>query len=92
VLECALEENARRLISTGRREQLELTDPGVLETLHARGALLRPRQGELIELEVTRMAAKEAAHAIRAQASPAGLIYHRLERQAGATRQPARLV
>ena len=70
MLECALEENARRLISTGRREQLELTDPGVLETLHARGALLRPRQGELIELEVTRMAAKEAARAIERRLYP----------------------
>jgi len=69
VLECALEENARRLISTGR-EQLMLTDPGVLETLHARGALLRPRQGELIELDVTHMAAKEAARAIERRLHP----------------------
>src|SRR5262245_13062388 len=70
VLQCGLEENARRLVSVGRREHHKLTDVGVLQWLHARGALLRPRQGETIELEITRMTAAEAALAIERKVHP----------------------
>ena len=64
VLQCAPEENARRLVADGRRELHKLIDVGALEMLLARGTLLRPGQGETIDLDITRMTAEEAALAI----------------------------
>jgi hypothetical protein len=70
VLQCAPEENARRLVSAGRRELHKLTDVSVLEMLRSRCALLRPQQGETIDLDVTRMTAETAALAIERTVRP----------------------
>jgi AAA domain len=67
VLECGLEENARRFVSPGRSEHRKLMDVSVLARLRARCPLLRPTVGGLIEIDITQLRADETAQLIVAR-------------------------
>jgi hypothetical protein len=62
LLECEAAENQRRLV--GRTERLKLTKPHILADLRAKHRLLRPEHADLIELDITRLTAEEAARAV----------------------------
>ncbi|WP_413813740.1 hypothetical protein [Ensifer sp. LC163] len=64
VLDCAIEENLKRLMRAGRSRAHKLTDPQVLIDLRSRHALLRGKCDQLIELDVTNLGADEAASGI----------------------------
>nr|WP_280137937.1 MULTISPECIES: nucleoside kinase [unclassified Ensifer] len=64
VLDCAIEENLKRLMRAGRSRAHKLTDPQVLIDLRSRHALLRGKCDQLIELDVTHIGADEAASEI----------------------------
>jgi predicted kinase len=66
VIACDPDENIRRLTTDGRAEQHKLTNPEVLARLRADYQLLRPEGIDLVELNVTRQTAAEAAAAIEA--------------------------
>lgn len=61
VLDCALEENLRRLAAPGRAEARKLTDPSVLNGLRDRHRLLRGQADRLVEVDVTKLSPEEAA-------------------------------
>jgi len=61
VLDCDLEENVRRLTTAGRAERMKLTRPAVLTALRNRYRLLKPGGVALIEIDVTSLAAEQAA-------------------------------
>lgn len=67
VLDCDLDENRRRLVAGERAGLLKLVDVSVLETLRTRYRLLRADGDIRIEMDVTGMAAGEAAAAIAAR-------------------------
>ena len=60
VLEADLAENRRRVASPGRGGR-KLSDPEVLASLVATAAIQRPPSPDLLVLDVTRLAAEEAA-------------------------------
>ncbi|MGH6805233.1 MAG: AAA family ATPase [Ensifer adhaerens] len=67
VLDCAIEENLKRLTRAGRSKAHKLTDPQVLIDLRSRHVLLRGKCDQLIELDVTNLGADEAASEIAAR-------------------------
>lgn len=64
VLDCAREENLKRLTAQGRAEAHKLTDQAILTDLRSRYSLLRSTADRLIELDVTTISATDAAEAI----------------------------
>jgi hypothetical protein len=61
VLDCAQEENLRRLVLPDRTERLKLVNPEILSGLRAKHLLLRAKDCELVGLDVTTLSAEEAA-------------------------------
>ena len=70
ILDCALEENVRRLDTQARAARHSLTDVAVLRELRARYSLLRPEAAHRLELDVTSIAPKAAADQIVAAVDP----------------------
>lgn len=64
VLDCSEEENARRLVMSGRVERLKLTDVTTLRSLRAEHRLLRDRTCELFEIDVTTLSPEDVAQKI----------------------------
>ncbi|MGD9478209.1 AAA family ATPase [Shinella sp. G-2] len=64
VLDCDLDENRRRLVAGERAGHRKLVDLSVLEGLRARHRLLRAPADIRFELDVTALAAEEAARVI----------------------------
>ncbi|WP_077962196.1 AAA family ATPase [Ensifer adhaerens] len=72
VIDCAVEENLKRLTRAGRSKLHKLTDPEVLLGLRRAHRLLRGNSDLLVEIDVTTLGANEAAEAIVAAiAAPA---------------------
>ncbi|ANM09398.1 MULTISPECIES: AAA family ATPase [unclassified Rhizobium] len=67
LLDCAPEENARRLVSPGRSEALKLTDPARLQQLRATYKLLRGLAEHTVEIDTTKLSPEETAARILAQ-------------------------
>ncbi|MBX5226401.1 AAA family ATPase [Rhizobium sp. NLR9b] len=65
LLDCAPEENARRLISPGRSEALKLTDPAKLQQLRANYKLLRGLAEHTVEIDTTDLSPEQTAARIR---------------------------
>ncbi len=61
VLDCEQEENLRRLVLPGRTERLKLVNPDIVSGLRAKHLLLRPKDCEIVGLDVTALSAEEAA-------------------------------
>jgi hypothetical protein len=61
VLEIALEENVRRLLTPSRSEQRKLRRPEVLQQMRDSYRLLRPSGAEILDLDVTQLTEVEAA-------------------------------
>lgn len=61
VLDCAAEENARRLVDASRRELRKLDAPDILAEIRRASTLLRPEGVPRIDLDVTHLTADEAA-------------------------------
>jgi tRNA uridine 5-carbamoylmethylation protein Kti12 len=74
VLECALEENVRRLTSDGRAEQHKLTREPILRSIRERYQLHRPADVPLLELDISSksaaLAAREIADWVHSAATP----------------------
>ncbi|MBB4196104.1 broad-specificity NMP kinase [Rhizobium aethiopicum] len=66
LLDCAPEENARRLISAGRSEALKLTDPARLQQLRANYKLLRGLAEYTIEIDTTDLSPEQTVARILA--------------------------
>ncbi len=64
VIDCSEEENLRRLKLQANAERKRLTDPKRLKKLRSEHQLLRSQRVELIEVDVTRLSAEQAAEAI----------------------------
>ncbi|WDZ77395.1 AAA family ATPase [Ensifer adhaerens] len=64
VMDCDVEENLKRLTRAGRSKQHKLTDPAILLDLRAKHRLLRGNGDAVIEIDVTRLGANEAADLI----------------------------
>jgi tRNA uridine 5-carbamoylmethylation protein Kti12 len=64
VLECAEDENVRRLVTAGRSDMHKLTRPEVLASMRSRYRLLRPEGLDCIDLDITALSAEDAASAI----------------------------
>jgi len=64
VLDCSLEENARRLVESERASMRKLTKPDVLARLRVDYTLLRPAIADRLDLDVTSLSAAESATAI----------------------------
>jgi len=71
VLDCAWEENRRRLVSQGRKERHKLTRIEVLDSLRKEHALLRP--ADAFGLDATFLLPEESARRIEAEAERRGL-------------------
>jgi hypothetical protein len=63
-IDCSEEENLRRLKLQNREERKKFTDPRRMKKLRSEHRLLRSERVELIELDVTRLSAEQAAEAI----------------------------
>ncbi|ARO28919.1 hypothetical protein NXC14_CH00923 [Rhizobium sp. NXC14] len=61
LLDCAPEENARRLISPGRSEALKLTDTARLQQLRANYRLLRGLAERTVEIDTTDLSPAQTA-------------------------------
>ncbi len=61
VLDCAAEENARRLVDASRRELRKLDAPDILAEIRRTSTLLRPEGVPRFDLDVTHLTADEAA-------------------------------
>ncbi len=61
LLDCSLEENARRLVGSDRRGLHKLTDTEMLSQVRNRYVLLRPAVKHRLDLEVTSLTAAESA-------------------------------
>ena len=66
LLDCAPEENARRLISPGRSEALKLTDTAMLQRLRANYKLLRGLAERTIEIDTTNLSPEQTTAQILA--------------------------
>ncbi|EJZ20429.1 AAA family ATPase [Rhizobium sp. Pop5] len=66
LLDCAPEENVRRLVSPGRSEQLKLTDTAKLQQLRANYKLLRGLAEHTVEIDTTKLSPEETAARILA--------------------------
>ncbi|GAA3061961.1 hypothetical protein GCM10010520_07780 [Rhizobium viscosum] len=66
LLDCAPEENARRLISPGRSEALKLTDTAMLQRLRANYKLLRGLAEHTVEIDTTDLSPERTAARILA--------------------------
>jgi broad-specificity NMP kinase len=66
LLDCAPEENARRLISPGRSEALKLTDTAMLQQLRANYKLLRGLAEHTVEIDTTELSPERTAARILA--------------------------
>lgn len=64
VLDCSEEENARRLVMSGRVERLKLTYVTTLRSLRAEHRLLRDRTCELFEIDATTLSPEDVAQKI----------------------------
>ncbi len=64
VVECSEEENLRRLKLQGREERKKFTDPKRMHKLRTEHRLLRSERVEMMEIDVTRLSAEQAAEAI----------------------------
>ena len=71
VLDIGWQENVRRLQSAKRAERQKLTRPEVLRSLRDRYRLLRPASVESLALEVSDLAATDAAFRILDWIGPA---------------------
>lgn len=72
VLDCEPQENARRLLDPGRRELRKLDSLEILSGIRRDATLLRPEGVPRIDLDVTHMAAAEAAGLIADRISELG--------------------
>ena len=66
LLDCAPEENARRLISPGRSDALKLTDTAKLQQLRATYKLLRALAEHTVEIDTTNLSPEQTAARILA--------------------------
>ncbi|MBL8581040.1 MAG: AAA family ATPase [Rhizobiaceae bacterium] len=64
VVDCSEEENLRRLKLQARDERKKFTDPKRMRKLRDEHKLLRSERVELVEIDVTRLSAEQAAEAI----------------------------
>jgi hypothetical protein len=71
VLEADIEENVRRIQSPDRVGRRKLSDPTILRSISRSDVIQRPNVPELLVLDVTRLAAEEAAEAIATHVSTA---------------------